>query len=91
MNHKDGVKTNNRVENLEWVTSSQNKSHGYDTGLYANGEGLYNAGFTNEQVREIKRLLANGKMPVEIAREYGVGRWAIGRISRGQSWWRVEL
>jgi hypothetical protein len=33
VNHKDGVKANNQLSNLEWVTQSKNMSHSYDIGL----------------------------------------------------------
>jgi hypothetical protein len=33
VNHKDGVKVNNQLSNLEWTTQSKNISHSYDIGL----------------------------------------------------------
>lgn len=42
VNHKDGDKNNNNINNLEWVTKSENMIHAYDNGLKMDKSGINN-------------------------------------------------
>lgn len=71
VNHKDGNKTNNCIENLEWVTPSENMSHAVETGLLVPlyGETHSQAKLCNEQARFICEKLDVGTEYREIANQ----------------------
>lgn len=59
VNHKNGDKTDNRVENLEYVTHRYNVQHSFDNGFQKppRGEDNPNAKLTNEDVVEIREYV----------------------------------
>lgn len=66
VNHIDGIKTNNKLENLEWVTGQENKDHSVRTGLTLRGTSLPQSRLTDEEVLEICRLFSKGYSTGEI-------------------------
>ena len=86
VNHIDGDKTNNSVENLEWCTGEYNIKHKTENGLcsHIHGEEHPKHILTEEQVVEI--YLDNTLTQKELGEVYGVSRSTIQAIKHGRMW-----
>ena len=90
INHKNGIKHDNRSCNLEWCTYGENNDHARDTGLANSfGETHYAAKLSESDVREIRELLKRGVYHKDIASKFGVNRQQITKIANGQAWRRT--
>ena len=87
-NHRDGDPTNNRVENLEWVTYAENNRHSLATGLSKQrGETHSRAILTEDDVRLMRRLYAQGMRQTEIARRFSLHLSTVNNVVR-RLWWK---
>ncbi len=85
VNHKNGNRLDNRIKNLEWISSKENKIHAIKLGLYRSHEKL-----TPKQVRAIRRDYATGKFfQREIANKYGTSQHQVSWIVRGKGWGHI--
>lgn len=84
INHKNGIKTDNRLVNLEWITRADNAKHAFDTLLRIGP----NRKLTESDIKSI-RLLGGKMKQTDIARKYNVDHTTIYRIINKESYGRV--
>lgn len=90
VNHIDGNKINNKVDNLEWVTKSENELHAYRIGLKKSGNigsKCHWAKFTKEQIIEIRKEYKPTRNSIgDLAKKYGVKWDTISNIVKGKTY-----
>lgn len=87
VNHIDGNKCNNRPDNLEYISLADNTRHAFNTGLCnVSGSRNHFAKLNENQVREIRRMIAAGAKTKDIAKAFHVGSPIVSQIKHGTRW-----
>ena len=92
VNHIDGIKVNNIVSNLEWVTREENIQHSWRMGLRRPplGEENASAKITEKDAEFICMCLTSGMHPLEIEKTYGISKHISTDIARRKTWTHVS-
>lgn len=92
VNHKDGNKQNNCVDNLEWVSKSENHLHAFKLGLRDNkGINSPTHKLTENNVLGIRDLYLNGLTQKEIGLIYEVSQKQISLIVNSKQWKNLPI
>jgi hypothetical protein len=86
LNHKDGNKANNRIDNLELSTSKENTRHAYQYVFVQGHLKRGKAKIDYASAEEMRRLCETGVTTKELAARFGVKYNAARSVVLGQSW-----
>ncbi len=92
VNHKDGVKTNNNLSNLEWCSNQQNSDHANGSGLRDSmlGEGSHFNIHPEDLIKSICILLEEGWRNIDIARKLSINTTLVSDVRGGRTWKHIS-
>lgn len=96
VDHKDGNKKNNAVDNLEWCTQKENSSRAFEKGFTPkapvfHGELHPNHVLSEKQVSEIKALYATKAYSQrQLAKRYGISQKTVNMIVTNRAWKEIQ-
>lgn len=83
----DNDRSNNNLNNIQWGTRLENRRDRIAQGTEQYGERNHRAKLTREVVVEIReKYAAGGVRQIDLAKEYGVSKRAVGMIVNGKRW-----
>ena len=95
INHKNGIKIQNNVENLEWCNQNHNMQHAFNTKLVdvrkLQGENHWSHILNDNDILEIRKLYSMGNMNQrEIGNKYGIDQSHVSYIVNRKLWGHIQ-
>jgi len=88
INHIDGDKLNNNVENIEWCTNKENCIHASNLGLRNPVRGIehHNAKMNPEKVKDLRKKRDEGWSYKQLCDLFGITKGVVGQIYHKRTW-----